>query len=697
MGFKGRETLASEVGGAPFPLKIPCIMTKIVIMSFKKKFIIRRVCMIDSSRFDKTLGCNIPQSLRSRVQRHPEFTLLASKNKNGVFIRYSYIQIYQQITELAAAFKKMGIKRGDHIGMISDNRKEWFITDYALLSLGAADVPRGCDSMGVEIRFILNYAECAVSIFENGRQLEKVLEKPEEVPFLKTAILYDPAPVETVERARNAGITVIDFSHIQADGMNASAEELKEIESEIDETKGDEIATIIFTSGTTGTPKGVMLTHDNFLAQSEVVHLILQTHKPGDLWLTVLPIWHVFERAFNYMIIALSGGIAFSKPVASVMMADMAAIHPNWMCAVPRLWEAFAQGIDRQMKKKSPLEYTIYRNSVEIGKLWYRNFELLTGRRCRYHWYPRFLDVLRGLIPFILLSPLYGIGELLVYRKIREKLGGRFTAAISGGGALQSKTDAFYHAIGFNLLEGYGMTETAPVISVKNAKCPRSNCVGPIFPSFELKIVDVQDGKPASSEPLKPGKRGLVLVRGRQIMKGYYKRPDLTAATIDEEGWLNTGDLGMLSIDKELKLTGRAKDTIVLLGGENIEPQVVEKAIKNSHYVESVCLVGQDQKYVGALIVPSKDAVLQYAEDNHIVFDFWEDLLETNEIQSLFRSEIDMQVNAKNGFRTCERVFRFALLEESFKIGEEINAKQEMVRNKIAQIHKREIAELFKS
>ena len=179
-------------------------------------------------------------------------------------------------------------------------------------------------------------------------------------------------------------------------------------------------------------------------------------------------------------------------------------------------------------------------------------------------------------------------------------------------------------------------------------------------------------------------------------MKGYYKRPDLTEAIIDKEGFLNTGDLGMVSYDHELKLIGRAKDTIVLLGGENIEPQVIEKAVNSSPYVERTVILGQDQKYVAALIVPDQMNVISYAEENNIIYDNWEKLLETNEVQSLFRTEIDDLVNAKTGFRTCERVFRFKLLSQSFTPGREINTKQELLRLRISELYKKDIKKLFK-
>ena len=210
-------------------------------------------------------------------------------------------------------------------------------------------------------------------------------------------------------------------------------------------------------------------------------------------------------------------------------------------------------------------------------------------------------------------------------------------------------------------LEGYGMTETAPVISVKNSKRPRINNVGVIFPDFDVKIVAEKDGQIASDKPLKAGKKGLILVRGRQIMKGYYKRDDLTNEIIDKDGWLNTGDLGMISYDKELKIVGRAKDTIVLLGGENIEPAVIEKALNSSSYIERSVVLGQDKKYVAALIVPDDANILSYAEENGIVFDNYEALLETNEIQNLIRTEIDTLVNAK-------MLFHYSSNNENHKI-----------------------------
>lgn len=650
---------------------------------------------MDLSKLQKGLGETIPALLKNKVKKIPNYTLQAVKNKSGIFVRYSYSQVYQHVVELAWAFKKLGIKKGDRVGLMSDNRREWLICDYALLSLGAIDVPRGCDSMGIEMRFILNFAECEFSIFENARQLQKVLEKIDEVPLLKTAILFDHLDEKTKQEAKEKGIEIVYYSTLESEGSQITKEDWLEIEKIMDTVKKDDVATIIFTSGTTGLPKGVQLTHDNYMAQCESAHFVLGLMQPGDMWLTVLPIWHSFERAFCYMVIALEGGFAYSKPVASVMLNDMQLVQPQWMNAVPRLWEAVAQGLYREIKKMKPLEKMIVNCSIAYGKLYYSMKVRVFGLKCRYRWYPRFLETLIGVIPFALLWPGYLLGEQLVYSRIRAKFGGKFRAAISGGGALQPETEKFFNAIGFNLLEGYGMTETAPVISVKNSKKPRTNNVGLVFPDFDVKIVKEKDGQIADTKPLKPGKKGLILVRGRQIMKGYYKRDDLTEKIIDKEGWLNTGDLGMISCDNELKIVGRAKDTIVLLGGENIEPAVIEKALNASPYIERTVVIGQDQKYVSALIVPDESNVVSYAEENNIVYDNYDALLETNEIQSLFRSEIDALDNAKTGFRTCERIFKFALLKDSFEIGKEINQKQELMRHKIVQIYKKQISKLF--
>lgn len=650
---------------------------------------------MDLTKLQKGLGDTLPVLLRNKVQKIPNFTLQAVKNKSGMFVRYSYSQVYQHIVEMACSLKKLGIKKGDHVGMMSDNRREWLISDYALLSLGAADVPRGCDSMGVEMRFILNFAECKYSFFENAKQLQKVLEKIEECPNLKTAILFDHADEKTLQDAKEKGIEVIYYSTLESEGTQATKEDWAAIEKSMDEVRPDDVATIIFTSGTTGLPKGVQLTHDNMIAQCQSCGYVLPHMQPGDLWLTVLPVWHSYERAFVYMVIALEGGFAYSKPIASIMLQDMQLVQPQWMNAVPRLWEAVAQGLYREINKYKPLTRALFKYSIAYGKLYYSAKVRFLGWKCRFKWYPRVFDVILGVIPFALLWPGYFLGDQFVYSRIRAKFGGKFRFALSGGGALQPETEKFFNSIGFKLLEGYGMTETAPVISFKNSKKPRVNNVGVVWPDFDVKIVAEKDGKIADTKPLKPGKRGLILVRGRQIMKGYYKRDDLTAEIIDNEGWLNTGDLGMLSYDNELKIVGRAKDTIVLLGGENIEPAVIEKALNSSAYIERSVVLGQDQKYVSALIVPDQNNVLTYAEENNILYDNYEALLETNEVQNLFRTEIDLLINAKTGFRTCERIFKFALLTQSFEIGKEINSKQELMRHKIVQLYKKQISKIF--
>lgn len=644
-----------------------------------------------------TLGKNIPQMLKNVVEQCPDTILQASKNEIGTYEYHSYKLVYRHVLDLACALKEFGVKRGDLVGLISDNRREWMVTDLALLCLGAADVPRGCDSMGTEIRFILNFTGCRVCFFENDRQLNKVLENIDEVPELTDAILFDSPDELTMERAALQGIRVHKFIEFEDEGKKSSDSQRALIEEEIEKTEGSDLATIIFTSGTTGTPKGVMLTHDNYMAQCEVIKDVFTTAREGDMWLSVLPVWHVMERVYDYFIIALKNGIAYSKPAIELMREDMKVIKPQWIVGVPRLWDAFTQSCYREQRKKNGFSSMMFNIGMAIGKTFCWASDRFLGLICRFSLRQQILDRIYGFLPYILLSPFAGLSYLISIRQLRKKLGGKIKGCICGGGSLQPDTDHFFRAMRVPLLDCYGMTETAPILSVRSPKKVMSGCVGKVYPSAEVKIVPHKDGVPLSGTPLAPGKKGLVFARGRQVMKGYYRRPDLTKQIIDNEGWINTGDIGLLSRNNELAITGRAKDTIVLMGGENIEPQVIENAICRSKYVESCVAVGQDKKYIGALIVPRKANILQYANDNNILYDSYDSLIETSEIENLLRNEIDTYICEKNGFRTCERVGKFALIPNSFEIGREINAKQIVMRHKIEKIYAKEIKMIFTS
>lgn len=646
--------------------------------------------------FNPDIPKNVALLFKEKVEKNPDVNLQAAKNKEGVFQYYTYKQVYDTVINLAVAMRTIGIHRGSNVALISDNRAEWLWTDLSLLSLGAADVPRGCDSLGNEIRFIISFADCEVGFFENVKQLNKVLEKQEEVPLLKTAVIFEA--FNESELAAKTSIKIINFNDLVDEGkklVEANKDTVKaEIEAEMAKTEPEEVATMIFTSGTTGTPKGVMLTHDNYISQLSCIDTFLPA-KPGEFWLSVLPVWHVFERLIQYVAIYFSNGLAYSKPIGAIMLADMAVIKPQWMCGVPRLWEQLAKGVRKAMEKKGGITLKLFKFFLWVGKHYADNKDKVLGHVCRIKKRNKVLDCICGIIPMILLWPLHKLGDILVFSKLREKFGGRLAIAISGGGALQKENEDFYRSVGLNLLEGYGLSETAPVISFRYYKEPRPGCVGAIFPTFEVKIVKEEHGIVTDESPLPPGQKGLIWVRGRQVMKGYYKRPDLTEVAVNKEGWFNTGDLGIRTFDNELKITGRAKDTIVLLGGENIEPSMLEAGLAGSDYVESSMVVGQDQRYLGCLIVPNKEAVLKYAEDNKIAVTDYDALLETSEIQNLFVSEIARLISQANGFRMCERINKFVLIPNSFQVGVELSAKQEMMRYKISEKYAEKIATMF--
>lgn len=621
--------------------------------------------------------------------RQPEIAAQYTKNGDEKFHPISYSQLHENAKAAAASLLELGVTRGDRIGLISDNRAEWLTVDLAILGLGAADVPRGCDATEQEIRYILSWSECRLAILENDRQLRKVISSRAEMPLLDTVVLIDEPESGTRAQAAQAKITVHSWKEFLALGAPRLAAKPDEFDGEVAKGRPEDVATIIYTSGTTGEPKGVVLTHRNYIYQADSAIPTIIHVKPGDIFLSVLPIWHSFERMAQYLIIKGGASIAYSKPIGSVMLADLESVRPQWMTSVPRIWESVMDGVYRNIRKQGGLTKALFDFFVSVGgtQAWARN--ALLGRLPEFGPRSRIVDALIAVLPWLLLSPLKALGTVLVFGKIKAKLGGRFIAGISGGGALPPSVDKFFAAIGVTVLEGYGLTEAAPLISVRLQDRPVPGTIGPAIPGTEVRIVD-ELGK-----DLPWGHKGLILIRGPQIMQGYYRRPDLTTRVMREGGWLDTGDLGMVTKKGEIAITGRAKDTIVLRGGENVEPLPIEQKLCESMYIQTVVVLGQDQKYLAALIIPNEETVTGWAKENNVPIEDWETLIRQPEVVELIDGEVYELVSAKNGFKSFERLFRFSLLPRPFEVGKELSAKQEVKRHAVNAIYAKEIGELF--
>ena len=631
----------------------------------------------------------LPLMMRTRAKDSPDITIQYYKDPSGAFRSKSYRQFYEEMCFLAAALAELGVVRSDNVGLIADNRHEWMVSDLGILSLGAVDVPRGGDTTVQELAYILGFTKCRLSFAENQKQVLKILSCKAELPELKTLITFDPVDRETEEAAAAAGITVHYFASVIALGQKNEAMQSGRAEAEMDKGEEEDTATIIFTSGTTGEPKGVMLSHRNFLCQLPSFILFLEL-KPADIWLSVLPVWHVYEREIEYVIFYYRTSIAYSKPVSSILMADFQAIQPHWMVCVPRVWEAIMDGITRSVRSMGGFTKSLFDLAVSFSMMHTHFRDLTFGLLPNFRGRIRPLDSVIGFFPWLLLLPARGLAQVLVFNRLKRRLGGRFRAGVSGGGSLPARVDLFFNSVGLRLQEGYGLTETAPLLTVRQYKRSRRGTIGQLLPETEAKIID-RNGK-----TLPPGRNGLIFVRGRQVMKGYYQRPDATAAVLSEDGWLNTGDIGMLSHDNELRITGRAKDTIVLRGGENVEPVPIEHIMKESPYILHCMVAGQDQKFLAALIVPRQEAIMAFAEEHSIPIVDYELLLQQPEINELIASELSERINPKTGFKPFERIYKFALLAKPFETGRELSAKQDIMRHRISALYAREIQRLFR-
>jgi long-chain acyl-CoA synthetase len=621
------------------------------------------------------------------AQKLPDAIALRSKDKTGTWASLSFRQFAGLFECFGAGLLDFGVKRGDHVGVISDNRKEWMIANVGILGIGAADVPRGSDTMAEEACFILRHADCTMSLAENAEQLKKILSKKQELPLLKTIVVidegFDPGSLS------HPGVELLTFAQIMEKGKKKLASDVQAFQREMEKGKSEDLATIIYTSGTTGEPKGVMLTHGNFLHNLRTVPTAIHIG-PSDIFLSVLPAWHSFERIIDNFVLSQGASLAYSKPVAQIMLADMASVKPTVMASVPRIWENVRAAVYRNVNEEGGIKKAMFGFFVAVGQAHATATALVRGLYPQFARRSLIVDFLLGILPFLLLYPLRALGNVLAFKKIKARLGGRFRFTVSGGGALPPYVDRFFQAVGVLLLEGYGLTETTPVVSVRLQDHPVPGTIGPLLPEQEMKVLDPETGKEVG-----PGHKGVIHLRGPNVMKGYYKRPDKTAEVLTPDGWLDTGDLGMVTFKGEIRILGRTKETIVLLGGENVEPVPIEDTILESEYIDQVMVVGQDQKFLAALVVANQDALVKYAEEQEISYMSQEDLLKNAQMLELISDEIQSRVCAKRGFREFERVFRFKLLPKHFELGVELSAKQSVKRHVVDEMYKKEIAGLF--
>ena len=633
----------------------------------------------------------MPQMLQEIAKKYPETAAQYSKNRQGDFIPLSYSQVFDLVLSFSAGLLSLGIGRGDKVGLISDNRKEWYHASMGIMAIGACDVPRGCDATEQDLINILAFAECTAAVVENQAQFLKILKHQDQFPLLKMIISFDPIDIHAEELSAAGDVSrfsVYSYDELLEQGRIYREAHPDAAEQELAKGSSDEIATIIFTSGTTGEPKGVMLTHRNFVVQLDDLKTRVILY-PGEKAIVVLPVWHSFERLCEYVILASAAGMVYSKPIGSVLLADIAKTNPALFPSVPRIWESVYTGVFKTMRQTGGVKNLLFTFFVAVGLFHAHHARNVKGLNPHFAFYTKYTRPLFSLIPFLLSVPLNALGNALVFKKIRTKLGSGFRQGVSGGGALPPNIDAFFWAIGISVTEGYGLTETAPVVSVRPLRKPVFGTIGKPLSCTEVKIVDTE------GKELAAGELGTVMIRGGSVMKGYYKRPDLTAAVIDKDGWFDSGDLGMKTVTGELILRGRKKDTIVLRGGENIEPVPIEMKLQESPFIAQAVVLGQDQRFLGALLVADEAEVKNYAAKHSIPGAALPDLLAQPEIKKLFEQQISIRINHEHGFKIFERINTFTLLAKPFEVGIELSAKQDIMRHKIAELYREQIAALF--
>jgi long-chain acyl-CoA synthetase len=526
----------------------------------------------------------------------------------------SYAEALAELEEVAAGFLELGLKPGDRVAILSENRPEWILCDLAVLSLGGVDVPLYPTSSASEMEHVLNDSGARYLVVSGSALLARVTPVLAHVPGIERVILLDA----------EAGWSGTTWTQLKALGRPRPRETLLAAMAQV---KRGDLATIIYTSGTTGPPKGVMLSHGNFLANCEAMTLQLEVG-PSDRSLSFLPLSHCFERtAGHYGFLSRGAQIAYAENINSVAQ-DMLKMQPTILLGVPRLYEKMRSRILERVEQAPRLRRILFHWGLSIG----RRVFFARERRQRVSWHLR----LR-----------HAVARQVVFRPVKRALGGRLRFFVSGGAPLAPEVIEFFEAMGVTLLEGYGLTETTPVVSCNQPGRRKLASVGTALPGVEVRIAP----------------SGEILVRGPNVMQGYYKLPQETARAIDADGFFHTGDVGHIDADGFIFITDRLKDLIITAGGKNVSPQNIENRIKLHGLIEQACLIGDRRPYLTALIVPSRDALVAAAAKLYPGVTDLTQLIHLPAVATLFQEAI---ASVNDDLASFERIKRFALLAEPF-------------------------------
>jgi long-chain acyl-CoA synthetase len=591
---------------------------------------------------------SIPDMLRSNATEFRN-RLALKYRKQGVFVTLTYAAFYERVLMVSRGLGKMGVKPGDRIAILSENRAGWVIADMGILCCGAVTVPIYPTNTPEQIEYMINHSGAKI-IFVSGKfQYTKLLKVREALAGVELVVSFerflgDPSfPVTTFYQ-----LSEIDSPITEA--------EKKEIEADIDRITPQDMLTLIYTSGTTGIPKGVMLSHGNILSNTRYLTEQSNAIGRGDTVLSFLPLSHILERTGGYYTTIRNGALmAFADSIEKVP-ENMIEIRPTVMVSVPRLFEKIYHRIFENAHQMPAIKRTIFHWGVDVGKKYIA---------------ATYIDKQ----PSAWLNFKYALADKLIFSKIRARFGGNMKLFCSGGAPLDKNINEFFWVLGIPIFEGYGLTETSPALSFNNFEHIRFGSVGCALKETEFKIAE--DGE--------------ILVKGPQVMLGYYHDPEATAEAM-QDGWFKTGDIGHIE-DGFLFITDRKKELIITAGGKNIAPQPIENELKMDKYVTSAFVYGDRKPYLTALIVPNIERLLEFAKEKHIHYYELDDLVMHEPVQKLFEQRL-ADINSR--LAPYETIKKFILLVHDFSIeGGELTPTLKLRRKIIYEKYKHRIEDLY--